>query len=289
MRLQRQKPPLRRMFIYLGVLAGVYGLGCYRLADNYLSPGRSRVAKPREFSDVEVPTAKGLTPAWITPDFAQRETLFVFAHGYGGDRDTWTLTMQQLNARGYACLAPAMPGQDASPDNTVGFGTKEAQVLVDSVRWAREQFGQKKPKIVLVGLSMGGAAAWLASELEPSVDGVVTEGAYADFNSTISRFFDRRLPGSSVYLRPVVWIAQARSGINPISIRPELAAEKWKGRPALVIQGEHDQLIDLDHAERLVTASGADLWIVPSATHAECQHVASTEYVERLVAFASRL
>jgi pimeloyl-ACP methyl ester carboxylesterase len=176
-----------------------------------------------------------------------------------------------------------MPGQDQSPYPTVGFGTKEAEVLVDTYAWVRRNGA--RPKIVVVGVSMGGAAAWLSSELDPTISGVVSEGAYARFDRAMLHWLDS-LPGGSVTLRPVVWLASARSGIKPESIVPEDAARTWRGKPALVMQGSKDVLIEKWHAERLAAAADCELMEVPGAVHACCQDVLREKYADRLVEFA---
>ena len=61
------------------------------------------------------------------------------------------------------------------------------------------------------------------------------------------------------------------------------------GRPALVIQAEDDRLIATAHAEQLAKASGATLWVVPKASHAQCSSCAGPEYVSRIVEFVSGL
>ena len=147
MRSLLRKPRWSRLIALLGTLVGVYGFGCYQLAGSYLRPIRYTVPKPNDLDETNVPTTTGDTPAWITTGFGKGspEVVFVLAHGYGGARDTWDPLMQQLAEKGYHAVAPAMPGQEASPDPTVGFGVKEAQVLVDTVRWVREQYAGEAP------------------------------------------------------------------------------------------------------------------------------------------------
>ncbi|HEY0866200.1 MAG TPA: alpha/beta fold hydrolase, partial [Fimbriimonas sp.] len=250
----------RRLALYLLIGAGMYLALCFVMAKGYLSPiRRIPVAMP----PLEERSANG-TPVWTTPRFGSGKVLFVMSHGLGGARDTWSDLMLGLHERGYDCVAPAMPGQDAHPDPTIGFGAKEARTIAQTVEWARTQYGEP-PKVVLVGLSMGGAAAWLASEIEPGVDGVVTEGAYARFDEAMNRFFDRRLPYGSVLFRPVVWFASSMSGTRAEEVVPLDSARKWRGRPSLVIQGSDDDLIQHSHAQRLAEASGGELWVVDKA------------------------
>lgn len=269
----------------------LYALACYWLAGKYLSPKRI-VAEPNHFlSEILIPTKEGNDPSFVTEGFAKgkpKGVVFIFAHGYGGNRGNWPVLMPELAKHGFECVAPSMNGQDASPDPTVGFGPKEAQTILSTIKWVR---GHSEPgtKIVLYGLSMGGSAAWLASQLDPTVAGVITEGAYARFDEATESWFKRFGSGANVYLRPVIWFATAKSGIKPATIVPLEGAAAWKGRPALVIQAENDQLIPRSHADRLAKAAGCEEWIVSGAEHAFCYEAVPDEYLGKLVAFAKRL
>ncbi len=277
------------MLIILGAVFGLYLGVCGLLAKTYLQPPRLVSALPPGLKEVSVPTRSGPTPSFATPHLADghpSEVVFVLAHGYGGIRAGWAVLMRELSTRGYDSIAPSMPGQDASPDSTVGFGVKEGRVLVDTVSWVRSHGGRR---VVLLGVSMGGAAAWLASAEDPTIDGVISEGAYALFDEAMRGWFDRKAPGASIYLRPVVWFASLATGLRPSVIRPVDAAEKWRGRPALVIQGEADTLIPMSHAERLAAAAGCEIWRVPLASHAQCAECAGVSYLDRLDRFARAL
>ncbi len=268
-----------------------YLVVCWCLAGLYLRPARSKAgATPEWVRAVTIPSAKGPVPAWASPRLADgrgRPVVFVLAFGYGGNRDGWAEPMQELPARGFECVAPCMPGQDESPDDSVGFGPKEAAVLLDAVKWVRSKYA-KAPRIVLWGVSMGGAAAWLASEQDPSIDAVVTEGAYARFDDVVGSWLNAALPGAGLYLRPMVWIASARAKINPAAIRPVDAAAKWR-KPALVVQGDQDRLIPMKQAQDLAAAAHCPLWVVHGASHAGCFDQAKTEFLQRLIALAHGL
>ncbi|MEZ0325364.1 MAG: alpha/beta hydrolase [Fimbriimonas sp.] len=285
-----KRPWWHRVLLYGGFFFGFYLALCVYLAGWYLCPGRTQPMRPRELQEVQIPTGKLNTPAWSTRNLANdhpSKTVFVFAHGYGGDRGHWTRVVRDLEKKGYDSVIPALPGQDQSPYSRVGFGREEAKVLQQTFDWVRR--GNPKPKIIVVGVSMGGAAAWLSSELDPTIDGVVTEGAYARFAPAMSHWLDQALPYGSITLRPVVWIASARSGIDPASINPEDAARKWKGRPALVMQAGDDRLIEKWHAVRLAEAAGCELTEVPGAVHAGCCDQLGERYADLLAHFAERL
>jgi pimeloyl-ACP methyl ester carboxylesterase len=283
-----------RWFAYPVVFGSAYLGLCLLLANTYLHPMRIVPTTPRELRDVAVPTPAGPDPAWATPALAagnpHAKVVFVMSHGYGGTRETWSDLMLCLNRDGYEAIAPAMPGQDASPEPTVGFGKREAAVIVDTVKYVRDRYpAGHPPKIVLLGVSMGGAASWLAAGMIPDqVDAVVTEGAYARFDVTMRRWFDRVLPGGSIVFRPVFTFASAMGRIDPSSIVPLDAAARWR-KPALIIQAENDEVIERPNAIQLSAAAHAPLWIVPKASHASCRTVDSRGYLEHLESVAAQV
>ncbi len=275
------------MLFLLGLLLAYLGFCAYG-AYGYLHPFRRVPPRPEGLVDATV----GVTPVWVTPGLSEghpSRVVFVLAHGYGGTRGAWTGLIGDLQKAGIDAVAPAMPGQDANPDPTVGFGRKEARTILECAAWARAK-GAKR--VVGLGVSLGGGATWLASEEDPhGLDGVVTDAAFAQFDEAMNRLFAYRLPfpGGALLLRPVVWFARAMSGIDPWAIRPVDAAARWHGRPALVIQGDEDQLVVPSNGRRLADAAGCPLWLVPGAGHAEDYLTDPKGYAERVVAFAEAL
>lgn len=267
----------------------VYLLGCMGLAWAYLHPARIAYTRPDGVASVELPDG---TPVWVTPGLANYEreaqTLFVLVHGYQGCRATWNEVIAPLAAEGYAVAVPALPNHDANLNRQCGFGVKESHVVLHLVDWARARF-HAPPNVILVGVSMGGAAVWLASEKDDTVSAVITEGCFASLDETIKRWFNHFFPGGHFFLAPVVLFARIISRINPKTVRPVDAAAKWKGRPALVIHGEEDTLMPESNARRLAGAARCDLWIVPEASHAQCKVIEPEEYALRLIALARRV
>jgi hypothetical protein len=273
------------MLFLLGLLLA-YVAFCFQAANAYLHPWRETYPAPEGIRETTV----GNDPVWSTPNLADghpSEVVFVLAHGYGGTRATWNGLLKDLQKAGIDAVAPAMPGQDASPDKSVGFGKKEARTIIDCAAWCRAK-GAKR--VVGLGISLGGAATWLASAEEPkALDGVISDASFALFSEAMDRTFSYRLPLGKFILRPVVWIAQAMSGIDPGSIRPIDAAAAWKGRPALVIQGTDDRLIVPSNGERLAEAAHCPIWRVEGADHAQDYATDPKGYASHVIQFARRL
>jgi pimeloyl-ACP methyl ester carboxylesterase len=263
----------------------LYPVGSYLLARHYLSPGRQTFPLPLGLAEVSIPSGSGPFSAWSTLGLAggspQGRTVFVLVHGYGGSRAAYRELLFALDREGFEAVAPSMPAHEDHPARTCGFGRTEAQGVLEATAWARSRY-DVPPRVVLVGVSMGGAAVWLASAEDPTVDAVVTEGAFARLDPTIDRWFDLTVPGGRFVLRPVRWIASRMSGSDPRSINPVDAAGTWKGRPSLVIHCGFDRLMPVQNAQMLAEASGAELWTIENAGHAHGFSSAPDEYVRRL-------
>jgi pimeloyl-ACP methyl ester carboxylesterase len=273
------------MLFLLGLFVA-YLLFCAQAARAYLRPTRETYPAPPEAREAKV----GLIPVWATPNLIAghpSRVVLVLAHGYGGTRATWNGLLKDLHKAGIDAVAPAMPGQDANPDETVGFGKKEARTILDCAAWARAHGAQK---VVGLGVSLGGAATWLASaEDSKALDGVITDASFALFTEAMERMFSYRLPAGAFLLKPVVVFAKAMSGIDPATIRPIDGAHAWHGRPALVIQGTDDQLIVPSNGRRLSEAAGCPLWLVEGANHAQDYATDPAGYAKHVVEFARTL
>lgn len=233
-----------------------------------LQPNRVAVHRPRGVEEISVPSRYGLVPSWATQNWRKSPVVFILVDGYGGSRQTFEPLLPEIDRAGWGAVALSMNGHDASPDDTVGFGSKESLTVVDALHWLHAK-RKDHPTVVLLGLSMGGAACWLASQIDPSPDAIVTDSSFADFPSAMHDWFSV-VPLSDIALAPAVWMDEAQAGIDPASIRPVDAARKWNGRPALVIRAGSDGLMSPHHAVELSRASGAPLWTVPNAKHALC-------------------
>lgn len=279
--------------IYLAIALVAYLALCFLLAWKYVSPSRTLPDRPQHAVDLTIPGPVAEIPVWCTAGLAagkpKSTTLFVLAHGYGGNRESWAQALEDLNAAGYEVVVPEMPGHGASKDGKVGFGVKEADVILAATHWALERYPEDKPRVVAVGISMGGAACWLASAKEPSLfSAIATEGAYARLDQAANRWFDMLLPAGHVLLAPVRWMAESLSGVRTSSVNPVEAAKAWKGRPSLVIHCANDALIDASHPKRLQEAAGAESWEILGVDHAQGYGAAQTEYLERLEDLAKR-
>lgn len=282
-------PPKRRLKKVLVIAAAViagYLFVMAVLAWFYVHPS-SNPAHPIPDTVAEsLYLVGGLTPAYVSPGWEKDSVVFICAHGYRGNRDAFEAIAPGLVKRGYGVVIPAMPGQDGSPIRGVGFGPEEAKVLVSCIELVHKK--NFRCKIILLGESLGGAACWMASAMDPSqVSAVVSECGFANLGVVSRSYLDKTVPGLYYFLRPMIMIAQMMSGANMDNVNPVDQAAQWAGRPGLVIQGGDDQLVDLAQGQALAKAADVPLWVVPGAAHARCFNEDPQGCIDRLVNLAS--
>ena len=279
---------VRKALLIAACILAAYAAICLLLAYTYVHPVRRIQPPPDGLLSQEIPAQIHPIPAWITPNLAAghpSQVVFVLVHGYGGSRASWADLALALKQKGQDSVIPAMPGQDASPWKRVGFGPKEAQIVTQTAEWARQKGATK---VVLVGVSMGGSACWLAVQSGAPVDAVVTEAAYASFPRAMNRWLDRILPAGSILLRPLVWFAAPMARVDPNRIMPIRGAQAWRGKPALVIQDGDDSLMEPWHADQLAQAANCEKWIVPAAPHAAAYETDPVDFLTKVEAIAAQ-
>lgn len=187
-------------------------------------------------------------------------------HGWGASYATVLRLAEPLLAAGYEVLVFDVRGHgrnEPAPFVTVRHFRDDAMAVA---RHALERFPGRK--LVLVGHSLGGAAAVLAAAEGAPVDGLVLIATPSDVVRITSEYLtDKGLPGPLLVtlLRPFWW---RRLGG---SFRPHMPARRIceVRAPVLILQPENDRRVRRDHAERLAAAAGVPYRIVPDREHTD--------------------
>jgi len=263
-------------------IVAVYLGASWWFARSLVYPARTDAVAPNEFT---VERLDDRTPLWVREAGPAPQVAFVFVHGLKGSTHQWIDAAEDLSQEGIPSVAPAMPGHAGSPHEAVGFGPHESRIVAATAAWARERW--PGAKIVLCGVSMGGAACWLAAQRDPNVaDAIVTESAFAQLDSAIDEWFSRGLGklGLNVFA-PTRWMANRMAGIDPSTVRPVDGARTWR-RPCLVLHAGNDRLLSRQNGEQLAKAAGVELQVIPGAEHAQGYAADRAAYRDRLLELA---
>jgi alpha-beta hydrolase superfamily lysophospholipase len=132
---------------------------------------------------------------------------------------------------------------------------------------AREMKGLYPDRpLVLVGHSMGGSTGILAATNGAPLQGLVAIGSPADLWEVWARHLqDRGLPGRLII--SLLWpFWRRRAGVPLRCLQPEKEAGELQV-PLLVIHGDKDESVAVEHAHVLAAAGGSQAFIMEGGDH----------------------
>jgi uncharacterized protein len=219
---------------------------------------------------------------WYIPADNSRATI-VLLHPIRGDRRSMLTRAKLFHDAGYSVVMIDFQAHGESPGEHVTAGFLERYDVRAAVDYARKM--NPKDRIGIVGWSMGGAAALLASPLD--VDAVVLESVYPTIFEAIHDRVSKRMGSLSCVLSPVLLFdLQLRLGISPSDMRPidHIAAV---GCPVLVAAGNVDEDTTLAETQRLFdsAAQPKKLVIFQSAAHVDLLDYNRKQYTNDVLPF----
>jgi dipeptidyl aminopeptidase/acylaminoacyl peptidase len=213
------------------------------------------------FEDTVVRSPGGDLPAWFVPANGGRPGPGVaLVHGWDSARDRMLGNIQFLNAAGFHCLAFDIRGHGANDAETLPvsageFGADAAAAFATLVARPEVTTG------AILGHSMGAAGAILAAAADPRVAALVSSSAPSDPRRLVSETFRlAHLPFPAQVAGPLSWLT-TREFVRPRGHRVDqisagAAIARYRG-PILLVHGELDTVIPVDHARRLLAAATA--------------------------------
>jgi len=197
-----------------------------------------------------------------------RRTLAIYCHGLLSSKNYWMVPrFVELLGERFDALAFDFRGHGESG----GVSTVADREVLDVKAVVEESRTWGYDRVILVGASMGGAAAIRYAALYGDVDGVVTIGAFADL-AALERPLTRY--SLSFFLTPlgstvVHWWRGTRMGELRAMRQPIELVHHIAPTPLLLIHGEWDPLVELDHGQALYRRAREPkhLIVVPRGGH----------------------
>lgn len=156
-----------------------------------------------------------------------------------------------------------------SEGRTITFGIKERQDLLCWVDYVRETFGADT-KILLYGISMGGATVLMASELDmpENVKCIVADCPYSSPMDIILHV-GKTMPIPQWLIKPFVILGAKIFGGFDIRETDALRAVKNATVPILLIHGEADGFVPCEMSRVIQSAAGEKITLhtFPGADH----------------------
>lgn len=223
------------------------------------------------FQWVQIPTANGkrLAAQWRpVGQGAPCRGVVVLMHGWGGHGSQLRSAAEVLYRHGWSVLLPDARGHGRSEADTYSSLPRFAQDLDACLDWLATQTPQGSSqampaKVVLLGHSLGGAAALLCASRRPEVSAVVSVSAFAHPEQVMRRW----LAAYRIPFYPLGWLVNRYiervigyrfDAIAPVHTIGQIQV------PVLLVHGEQDDVVPVACAEQLqALAAHATLLVVP--------------------------
>jgi fermentation-respiration switch protein FrsA (DUF1100 family) len=237
--------------------------------------------------NVQFESASGSTlHGWLIPGGPGGRAV-VLMHGYRGDRRQMLGRARFLNRAGYNVLLFDFQAHGESPGKHITIGYLESRDAQAALAFMKRNYPAEK--LGVVGVSMGGAAAVLASPTLPELGAgaLVLEMVYADVDRATANRLEIYLGPLGRRLAPLLTMQlPLREEVDATALRPidRVAAIK---APVLFIAGAKDRHTKLEESRELFAAAREpkELWVVEEAAHVDVHQLAPKEYERRVLEF----
>jgi uncharacterized protein len=251
--------------------------------------GDPRQALGLPYREIEIRGELGPLPAWLVP--GRSRTWAIVIHGHNGDRQNGLEVVPALHPLRLPTLLVSYrndPGVAPSPDGYHHLGLTEWRDVDAAARYALDRGARR---LVLVGISMGGAIAGRFMAESPRADRVaalVLDAPVLDWRETLE--FNATLMGlPSLAALPLRWAIDVRTDVDWAALDYESHLEDFD-LPILLFHGAEDELVPKEPSEQLAEAlpGRVTYYEVPAADHVQAWNVEPTLYEQRVRRFLSQ-
>lgn len=235
--------------------------------------------------DIELATADGTRLAGWWLDNPASDRVVIVSHGHRGNKSDMLGIGPGLWRAGNSVLLFDFRGNGDSQDGPQSLAHYEQADLRAAIEYAAAR--RPDAALVLVGFSMGAAVTILVGASEPRVRAFVLDSPFADMHGVIANALRRlRLPPV-----PLLWLTDRatrwRYGYGFAEVAPVDVIADLAPRPVLLLHGDQDSVIPVEHAHRLFAAAGEPkaLHLFPGADHCGGYFQDRPGYIARVAGF----
>lgn len=247
-----------------------------------------------EYEELTLAGPVGNLRGWFVP--ADGGTAVLMLHGRRrGELSELLRPIASFNQLGLPALALAYrnhAGSDPSPDGLYHYGASEWE---DALVGARELRARGYDRVVVYGISMGGAIALEALKRwppdAPQVVGVVLDSPLIDPYPVVELGAVKAgMPLPGLLTRLGLAVGGVRAGINFSSLRQYLSGPSIHV-PVLLIGGDADTTVPIEAIDRFAQSVGAPLTYmrITAGEHVEAWNHSPAQYTEWLRLFLASL
>lgn len=223
-------------------------------------------------------------------------------HGFTGNCGGVRPVAEALHAAGFAVEMPLLPGHGTKVEDLLPTGFDD---WYDAAEQALERLQDRVDRIVVAGLSMGGALTCVLAVEHPEIAGIACVNPATQVNDEIRTTVEQMLAEGNDYIPPVgsdIALEGATENAYDATPVPPLltmfdAADRFAGRldkitcPTLVITSRQDHVVPPSDSEFLVSRVAGPVehvWLEDSF-HVATIDVDGPEVARRIVEFATKV
>lgn len=257
--------------------------GCTQV---FFQPHRVLVSTPGQFGleyqKVEFQAEDGTSLfAWFLPARGEARGAVLYLHGNAENISTHFANIAWMPAAGFSVLALDYRGYGASQGEP---SLRGAQMDIDAaMRVLLERPDVNPRRIFIFGQSLGGALAihYAATTVyKRNVRAVVVDSSFSDYHL---------ITQEKLASTPLTWAFQWLPFLTVDNeYSPQAFVKALSPIPLLLIHGDQDVVVPVEHSYRLYKAAGEpkEIWVVPGAGHIQSLKTKSVR--DRLADFLRR-
>ncbi|HYA39026.1 MAG TPA: alpha/beta fold hydrolase [Candidatus Methylomirabilis sp.] len=274
---------MKRLLFILGLTAAVLA-GCNGA---FFYPDRTQMSSPDQlglkYEDVYFPANDGTRlHAWFLPAVGKAMGTILFLHGNAENISTHIMSVHWLPAQGFNVFLLDYRGYGASQGEPSVEGVQED--VAAAMRTLLSRPDVDPDRIVVFGQSLGGSIAIYNVAHTPyrsHIRALAVESAFASY---------RDIAREKLAAFWLTWPLQyPLSWTVADTYSPAAAVAQISPIPLLIIHGDRDPIVPVEHAKRLfeLAREPKQLWIVPGGGH--IQAFQYQNYRDRFVAWLKQV
>ncbi len=285
-RLYFKRRVIRHFSIATGCLVVAGLIVSWFLAGALVAPRPRGMGEPPRELNTTVFTVKSESGSIISGWHTQPKSacgVIVLLHGIRGSRLAMLDRASLLHERGYATVMIDFQAHGESLGEAITMGSLEQHDVRAAVEFAHRE--HPNSPIGVIGVSLGGAAALLASPLE--IDALVLESVYPNIHDAIGNRVAERfgslaaVPASLLLFQLKLRLGISAGELRPIDHLPDV------GCPVMIASGTEDKHTTEFETRAMFTAARApkQMWLVDGAAHVDLLRFNPIDYEQHVMRF----
>lgn len=276
----RVQVEMKKILIIFSLLL-LLGVGCLWGAGSYLSMPANRVVVMSN-SNFESFEFNGTHGSILSSHQSHKCALLL--HGARSDRTSMIERAEFLKTLGITSALLDMQAHGETKGKIISFGHFEANDATNGMSYLKEKVGCEK--VIVIGRSLGGAAALLGSTAKKA-DALVLESVYPTIEEAVRDRLESKAGKVVGIMAPLLYLQiPLRIGVPIERLRP-IEALKSVNIPVYIIGGSLDRSTTPSETQRMydTATSRKKLWIVEGAAHQDIYAFTRKPYEKNITEF----